>query len=318
MKYFSKNKIITTIFLIAFFYALFTLYSDYEKIGVIYERVNWHFLLPIFGILFFTVFVRSIIQRFLLQNIGIHVTIKDSFLIFLSGLSMIITPGGSGVLVKSYFIQKKFGHSAAKSLPIVFVERFFELIGVVILLFVTLFFVYTNESLIVAMVASAIILGLLYLVRGEKPHNFLVKLLKKVKPFHKIVEDTELFESMKKLFRLKVIVFMTIVVTLVTFLEAFMFYFGFLAFGVDLGYFESIQTFYTSILFGSLFFIPGGVGATEGLFAALLTQKNIELSLATSIILFLRLSTIWLVTGVGFFVAYFTFIRNKESPKNNT
>jgi len=315
MKYFSKNKIIITVFLIVFFYALFTIYSDYEKIGIIYEKVNWVFLLPIIGILFFTLFLRSIIQRFLLQNIGINVTIKDSFLIFLSGLSMIITPGGSGVLIKSYFIEKKFGYSTTKSLPIVFVERFFELMGVIVLIFVTLFFVYTNESMIVIMAASAVLLGLLYLVKGKKSHNLLIKLLKKIKPFH-MISEADFFESLGNLFKFRIIVCMISSVTAITFLEASMFYFGFLAFNVDLGYFESVQTFYTSILFGSLFFIPGGIGATEGLFATLLTQRNIDLSLATSIILFLRLSTIWLVTGMGFLTAYFTFIRNTKLPKN--
>jgi uncharacterized protein (TIRG00374 family) len=89
-----------------------------------------------------------------------------------------------------------------------------------------------------------------------------------------------------------------------------MFYFGFLSFGIDLGFFTSIQTFYASVLFGSFFLIPGGIGATEGLFVTLLTQKNIELSLASSLIIFLRLSTIWFLTAVGFFVILRNVIKN--------
>ena len=74
---------------------------------------------------------------------------------------------------------------------------------------------------------------------------------------------------------------------------------------------EKIQIFYTSILFGSLLFIPGGIGATEGLFVTLLMDKNVEFSLASILIIFLRFVTIWALTGIGFVTA-FRFILKLE------
>jgi len=311
MQSLSANKIIITILLIVIFYVLFTLYSNYDEISLIYKNVDWFFLIPIFCILFPSIFIRSLVQRLLLQQIGIQISIKDSFIIFLSGLSMIVTPGGSGVIIKSHFLQQKFNHPIAKSVPVVFFERFIELGAVIILVLITLLYTYNNESALIMVFASIILLLLLLLIKNKKSQK-LVSMLKKIKPFQSIVSDDSFIESLGRLFKFKLILYVLALIIPVTFLESMMFYLGFLAFNVDLGYFESIQAFYSSVVFGSFFFIPGGVGATESLFATLLVHKNIALSLATSIIIFLRLNTIWFVTCIGFFVAYFTFIKNKR------
>ena len=80
---------------------------------------------------------------------------------------------------------------------------------------------------------------------------------------------------------------------------------GFLAFDLDLGYLKSIQLFYTSIIFGAISLIPGGVGIVEGGLTVLLTQQGLPISLAISIVIFVRLTTIWFSTIIGFLATYF-------------
>ena len=55
---------------------------------------------------------------------------------------------------------------------------------------------------------------------------------------------------------------------------------------------------------GIFSFIPGGIGVTEGSFVILMIEQNFEFVLATSLILFLRLVTIWSVTLIGFIATF--------------
>jgi len=239
--------------------------------------------------------------------------IKDSFVIFFAGLSMIITPGGSGVLIKSFFIKRKYGHAVSKTMPLVVAERFYELTGIVVLISFTLTISHSIESTIIVVIASAIIVIMLFIVKNQKTLNVLFAILSKLKLMEKNTLLEEFYPSLNKLLSPRTSLIIIPFIVLITIIESFMFYFGFLAFNVNIGYFESIQVFYTSILFGSLFFIPGGIGATEGIFVSLLLQRNIELSLASSIIIFQRLSTLWAQAAIGFIIAFFTIIKKSNN-----
>ncbi len=58
-------------------------------------------------------------------------------------------------------------------------------------------------------------------------------------------------------------------------------------------------------IFGAISLIPGGVGVVEGGFTVLLTQQSLPLSLAISIVIFIRLTTVWFATIIGFIAMYF-------------
>jgi len=73
----------------------------------------------------------------------------------------------------------------------------------------------------------------------------------------------------------------------------------FLAFDQDFGFIFTTQVVYSSILFGAISLLPGGIGLTEISTMNFLTDKGIEISLATSITIMLRLATIWLSTIMG-------------------
>ena len=312
MKFISKRNIFVTLFIIFIFYTGFTLYSGHEKILQIFTTINWFYLFPIFAILFLTVFLRSLVQRFLLNKIGIKLGIKENFLLYLSGLSMIVSPGGSGVIIKSFFINQKFGYSISKSLPIIFIERFFELVGIILLLFFTFTLIYSIEPLVVVTIVSIIASCLFFLLK-IKSYNFLFKITNKIKSLKEFSNNNEFIESLELLLKTRTTVVMIFVITAITFLESLMIYFGFLAFDLEFSYVETIQVFYSSILFGSLFLIPAGIGATEGFFTSLLINKKISFELATSLIIFLRMTTIWIVVIVGLITSYVIYFRKLKT-----
>ena len=310
-----KNKLILVIVGIILFYVIFAFFSDIEKLSQNFSDMNIIYLLPIVGILASSLFCRGLVQKFLLSEIGINVTSKQSFVLFLSGLSMIVTPAGSGQMIKSHFLKEKYGHSISKTLPLTITERFHDLLSITILIIITLFFTFSLGSFISIIISSGIIIVIIFIAKNEIIFKKLIQILGKIKFLNPILpSDFEFITSLQKLFAVKIILKTTMIVSPLFFYEGLIIYFGFLAFDTDIGYLKSVQLFYTSIIYGVLSLIPGGVGVVEGGFTALLTKENISISLAISIVIFVRLSTIWFATCVGFIASY---LMSKKHNKSN-
>ena len=76
-------------------------------------------------------------------------------------------------------------------------------------------------------------------------------------------------------------------------------YVVFLALNVDLGYLLTSQIYFTSLGYGALSLLPGGIGVHESMADFLLLQQGLELHVASSLVVLSRLSTIWLATIFG-------------------
>ena len=150
----------------------------------------------------------------------------------------------------------------------------------------------------------------LSLVRNKRILGITFKIFSKIKFLKNILPDESIFsESFKNIFKPKIL-FVSSLTILVSFvLEGIVIYFGFLSFGVDLGFIKSIQFYYTSILYGALSFVPAGLGITEGSLAAFLSTEIQSIALITSIIIFIRLTTIWFSSSLGIIIAYFQIYR---------
>ena len=300
MKQINKNKIFISILLITIFYILLTIFSDIDKIKVDYQNFNIFYFLPILPILFLSMFLRSILQKHLLKKLDIEIPLKSSFLIFLGGYAMIMTPGGVGLIIKSYFLKKKFGYKISQSLPLVFAERFYDVLAVQIIILFSLISFRSDISIILSIVIIIGLILILSIIKINKLNWILLSLAKKFK----IIDDeqnnnTYFLNSIKTLFEFKFFIKISLIVLAIVFFEGIIFYLSFNIFGISISYVESLQIYYTSMLLGSITFLPAGVGAIEGVFVILLSEKNVPLHLATSTILFIRFVSIWLLSGIG-------------------
>jgi len=176
---FSKRKIILAILGVFVFYTIFIWYTGFEKILGIFDSLNWFSLIPIFSILSITIFLRSLLQKFLLDKIGIKRSVKENFFIYLAGLSMIITPGGTGVIIKSYFLKNKFNHEISQTLPITFIERFFDLVAIIILLLFTLSLTFSFNPFIITLVLG-IFTSIVFIIL-KKYQKIILKISAKLK-----------------------------------------------------------------------------------------------------------------------------------------
>ena len=306
-----KNIILIIIFIITF-YIIYIAYSDFEEISSNMEEFEFTLLPIIFLFSFGAYSITSLRQRILLKKIGIVISLKENFLLYLAGLSMIVTPGGLGETIKSYYLKKRFGYGISKTFPLVFVERYQDLITLVIVLSFALIFIQIHEVVILDITVICVIIISYIIFRAKKLFVKIINFLKKISRLRKFGDSmSESYEGFYSMTEGKTMIKCAAVGIVSWTLEAIAVYLVFLAFDIDLGFILTTIIAYAAILFGGVSLLPGGVGLTEISATTLLTKEGVELSLATSIIIMMRIATIWLSTATGFIALKF-FISKKQ------
>jgi uncharacterized protein (TIRG00374 family) len=77
--------------------------------------------------------IRLVRWEYYLRVLGISVSSRTSYLVFLSGLSMVMVPGRVGELSKAYFLKQKEDVPISLSAPVVLIERITDVIAVSLL-----------------------------------------------------------------------------------------------------------------------------------------------------------------------------------------
>ncbi len=99
------------------------LYSDVPRMLSSLAHFRWAYLPLILGFTLFNYLFRFVKWQYYLRRLRIVLDWRKSLLVFLSGLSMAITPGKVGELLKSYLLRRATGTPISRSAPIIVAER---------------------------------------------------------------------------------------------------------------------------------------------------------------------------------------------------
>ncbi len=294
------NKILIIVIAVIGLYAAFLIASDINTISskIIDFKIE---IIPVILLLvtsgWFVIFFR---WHLLLRNAKIFIPIKDSFLILASGFALTIIPGKVGELVKSQLLKTKFGIARSKTVPIVILEQFYTVIGIVMLSFFGIW--YFELGVYVLGFFTAVLVFVFVLLSSRKSFNKIISLLEKRKFTSKFVEPmSSSYDAIKNGIRGPITLYACGLSMLFWLLEAISVYFILLGFGVEvIGFLAIISTYTTSIMLGILSFLPIGVGVVEGTLTSFLTIYGIDVSLALTIVIVIRLFTRWYAVSFGF------------------
>mgnify|MGYP001490018629 FL=1 len=245
-----KNIILIIIFIIAF-YIIYVAYSDFKEISSNMEEFEFT-LLPIIFLFLLTGFgIQSLRQQILLKKIGVRISLKENYLLYLAGLSMIVTPGGLGETIKSYYLKKKFGYSISKTFPLVFVERFQDMITLVVVLSFLLIFIQIHEVMVLDIIVVCVIIISYIIFRAKKLFIKIINFLQKISRLRKFGDNmSESYEGFYSMTEGKTMIKCAAVGIVSWTLEAIAIYLVFLAFNIDLGFILTTIIAYAAILFG--------------------------------------------------------------------
>lgn len=249
--------------------------------------------------------LRAMRNRFLLGSIGITIAFWRHILVYLSALAVVvITPGGAGEVVRAQFIKKESGAPIPTTAPLYFVERFLDIITVLVVMAISLIFFPLWEGFVVAGIILPVAILFYVLVRNRAVFDGFAQFFGRFKLVKRYTAGfSEMHHSFSRFLNLRVAGRAWLLSLPVWFMEALTVYLVFVALGVDMEFMHTTVVYFTSLGAGVLSIIPGGLVVTEGSMIGLLQVEGLTLSMAAAIALLARMSTLWLTTVVGIIAA---------------
>ena len=303
-----RNRLLLSLLLGVVVFAGLTFYADYRDVGEALSNFRWE-LLPL--ILFLTsmnyVF-RFVKWEYYLRIIGVKgLARRDSLLIFLSGLGMVITPGKVGEWLKCYLLREVHGTPIARSAPILLAERLTDSIALLLMASVGLF-VFGDLWWVFVVVAGGAI-ALIAVARHRPTAHALLRFGGRLPVLRRFVPQLEeLYESTYVLLSPRAVVEMSALSTLSWFFEVLGYYFTLVGVGLagDLDLLlRAAFILPISTLASAILLTPGGLGVAEALLTTLSRELlDISVSAATVATFIIRFGTLWFGVIIGLIAFY--------------
>jgi uncharacterized protein (TIRG00374 family) len=225
----------------------------------------------------------------------------DSFLTFLSGFVLTVTPGKVGEVFKSLVLFETHGVPVARTAPIVVAERVTDLIGIIVLIVIgSLGF---EGGLMWAGIGAALV-GLLLVIISSRSLSHRIIAIAEVMPgpFRKMAPKLyDAYESLAVLVRPANLVLPTLISIGAWTLECISLWVILKGFGATTSVPLCMFFYATSTLVGALVPVPGGLGVTEGsLQGQLMKLGGVNGGTATASMILVRFATLWFAVLVGF------------------
>jgi len=279
-------------------YIIFILSSDVSKIQDNLKNIQYSYF--IFAVILWIAsdLVKIFRWHFFLKEIDNKVPFKANVLYYLAGFAFILSPGRIGEVVRSPYIKRDYGIPISKTAPIVFVERFYDLLGMILVLIIGLIFIEFEKTVLIIPLAL-VFLAIVVFKNKKLLFGFLGKLAK-IKFVKNIqINFEESYDSVLKITKIKFLALGIGISTLTYFLAAISVYFLILGLNSFISLEEIFVIFPTSQFVAALSFVPGGVGVFEGGMVGLFVLFNIPYDIAVTTTILIRLLSTGLFTAIG-------------------
>ena len=291
-------------------YVGFSVWADARHVGRALAEFRWSIALAALGLAFLNYLVRFVRWHYYLKVLGLKVPLGHSFLVFLAGFSLTVTPGKLGEVVKALLLRQSHGIAAARTAPIVIAERFTDLAGLLLLACVGIF---TFKIDLRFLAAGAGLIGMGLVVVSVAPiARFFLRLSARLPLVGRLTPKlAEAHQTTAALLRPRPLVLGVLLSTLSWFFECAAFsavVHGFPGAAVPM---QAATFIYASMtVAGALSFLPGGLGLTEAGMLAMLGQLAVGCPrpVAAAATFITRLCTLWFAVVIGI-VALLAFAR---------
>lgn len=229
----------------------------------------------------------------------------ESFLTFLSGFVLTVTPGKVGEVFKSLILSETRGVAVVRTAPIVIAERLTDLIGVIVL--ITVGSASFDGGLVWASVGAALVAMLLAFVAHRPLSAWVLRLLVRLPGFlgqlgARIAPKLEeALMGLRELTTPRHLVIPTLLSVAAWSLEGLALWVILRGFGEPPPLALTAFFYATATLAGAIVPVPGGLGVTEKLLETQLAELgHVAAATSTAAMLLARLATLWFAVGVGF------------------
>ena len=282
-------------------YVGFSIWADARSVGRALAGFHWVIALFALALASLNYLVRFVRWHYYLKVLGLAIPAGHSFLVFLGGFSLTVTPGKLGEVVKALLLRESHGIAAARTAPIVIAERFTDLMGLLLLACVGIFTFKTDPRFLVV---GAVLIGFgLVVVSVESIATFCLRLSGHVPLVRRLTPTLkEAYRTTAALLRPRPLGLGVLLSVVSWFFECTAFWavvHGFAGASVEL---QAATFIYASMtVAGALSFLPGGLGVTEAGMLAMLGElaTGCGRSVAAAATFVTRLCTLWFAVLAG-------------------
>jgi uncharacterized protein (TIRG00374 family) len=294
-----KRNLVLALALGVAVYLLLAVFSGFGDLRRALDGFNYALVPAILGLVALSYVVRFLRWAYYLKLLNVRVPLGANAAIFAAGLSMTISPGKLGEVLKSVFVRQASGAPVARTAPAVVAERATDGTGMVAWGFLGAFALGLGPSTMVVFLAIAA-LGIAVL-RSKRLSLMAERALRKLPLLDRIAPHLHDFHaSSNELLAARPLVVGTLISFLSWGLECLGVYLCAVGLDADMPFLLVVFVFAVSSLVGVLSMLPGGIGAVEaGLTGQFVAIAGLSAGLAVALTLLIRLATLWFATLVG-------------------
>lgn len=282
-------------------YVGFSIWAGARSVGQALADFRWPIALAALALASLNYLVRFVRWHYYLKVLGLSVPAGHSFLVFLGGFSLTVTPGKLGEVVKSLLLRESHAIAASRTAPIVIAERFTDLMGLLLLACVGIFTFKIDPRFL--LIGAGLIGFGLAVVSVEPIAGFFLRLCRRAPLVRRIAPKLEeAYRTTTELLRPQPLGLGVLLSVVSWFFECAAFWavvHGFDGTSVNL---QAATFIYASMtVAGALSFLPGGLGVTEAGMLAMLGELGTGCgrSVAAAATFVTRLCTLWFAVLVG-------------------
>ena len=290
----KRRGLIAFIFLAILVFAGLTIYGDApELVGEIssFPIAYWFMALGLAAVNYALRFAR---WHYYLKLLGINVRPGTSAAIFMSGLSMAISPGRVGELAKSYYLKEKLGVPVALSSSAVIAERLTDLLAILLLSLWSLTLIPNGWVVATVLMMALGTFAVLIVSPWGSEKLLSLPMPRRWKPFLGTARD-----AFRQVLSLKPLAVALVLGVGAWFAEGAALWLVLRGLDASASLGQAVSIYAVATLLGAITMLPGGLVATEGGMVALLQQIDLTKTLASSATLIIRVCTLWFAVVIG-------------------
>ncbi len=301
----GRNAILWTVLGGAVVFALLTFLSDFDVLVTSLKNfpVEILFLAAILSL--GNYFLRYVKWHWYLARMGQKIKIWPNMLVFLSAFALTVTPGKVGEFIKTFILKQKHDVPYTASTAALLMERFTDVIALVLLACLGFFLNFLHP---VAAVASLfLIIASVLLFRNRDIARWIILYTARFRRLKRFSENLEAFYNTGWTLLEMDILSGAIVISIAAWLlEGLEYTFIARALGFDITMMEGVFIYSAALLGGALTIFIGGLGATEGGLVALGVAFGMSRTVSVTSAIIVRLMTLWFAVVIGWIVFVFT------------
>jgi glycosyltransferase 2 family protein len=294
--------IVVAALLSALVYAVLAATADVQSVAsAIRHFPLWAFVLML-ALTLTCYSLRAVRWQYLTKALGYPESWRDAFYVQFSGMTMTLTPGKVGEVLKAFLAREITEMPMARGISLVFSERLTDLIAVIALSAGGLSLLGEKWSAL-AIVAVTVAAGTATL-SSRRFHEFALRVVTSrswAKRHH--ASATEVSETIRITLSPRRLAVSIALAAIAWGAEGVAFWVCINALGFHgLSVAPSVAIYAVSTVVGALLFLPGGIGLTEVSLTGLLVAARAPREVATAATVLIRVVTLWFGVGLGWLV----------------